>query len=212
VLQPADAAPPAAEPTARALYLYPTKALAQDQARALHSFGLHKEIRPAIYDGDTPREERTAIRKRANVVLTNPDMLHVGSCPTTARGRTSCTGSTSSWSTRRTSTAGCSARTWPTSCAACAACAARALLHGQRDDRQPGRAGRAADRPGRHRARRERRLAQGAAQIAIWNPPLVDEALGVRRSSLAEAADVLVDLVRQEARTICFIKSRKASS
>ena len=40
--------------TARALYLYPTKALAQDQARALHAFGLHKQIRPAIYDGDTP--------------------------------------------------------------------------------------------------------------------------------------------------------------
>jgi DEAD/DEAH box helicase domain-containing protein len=47
---------------ARALYLYPTKALAQDQARALHAFGLHKQVRPAIYDGDTKREERLAIR------------------------------------------------------------------------------------------------------------------------------------------------------
>jgi DEAD/DEAH box helicase domain-containing protein len=53
---------------------------------------------------------------------------------------------------------------------------------------------------------------QARRKIAIWNPPLVDEALGVRRSSLAEAADVLVDLVRQRRRTICFIKSRKASS
>ena len=67
--------------TARALYLYPTKALAQDQARALHEFGLHKAIRPAIYDGDTPRAERAAIRKRSNLVLTNPDMLHVGILP-----------------------------------------------------------------------------------------------------------------------------------
>ncbi|HXO08931.1 MAG TPA: DEAD/DEAH box helicase, partial [Solirubrobacteraceae bacterium] len=41
--------------TARALYIYPTKALAQDQARALHRFGLQNAIRPAIYDGDTPR-------------------------------------------------------------------------------------------------------------------------------------------------------------
>jgi DEAD/DEAH box helicase domain-containing protein len=40
---------------ARALYLYPTKALAQDQARALHAFGLQRTVRPAIYDGDTPR-------------------------------------------------------------------------------------------------------------------------------------------------------------
>ena len=67
--------------TARALYIYPTKALAQDQARALHSFGLHKQIRPAIYDGDTPRGERAAIRKRSNLILTNPDMLHVGILP-----------------------------------------------------------------------------------------------------------------------------------
>ena len=66
---------------ARALYVYPTKALAQDQARALHSFGLTKRVRPAIYDGDTPREARAQIRRSANVVLTNPDMLHVGILP-----------------------------------------------------------------------------------------------------------------------------------
>ncbi|MBV8430388.1 MAG: DEAD/DEAH box helicase, partial [Solirubrobacterales bacterium] len=69
------------DPAARALYLYPTKALAQDQARALNRFGLPQAIRPAIYDGDTPRAERAAIRKRANVILTNPDMLHVGILP-----------------------------------------------------------------------------------------------------------------------------------
>jgi DEAD/DEAH box helicase domain-containing protein len=65
---------------ARALYIYPTKALAQDQARALHAFGL-SHIRPAIYDGDTPRSERAAIRRKSNVILTNPDMLHVGILP-----------------------------------------------------------------------------------------------------------------------------------
>src|SRR5919202_2054128 len=70
-----------ADPRARALYLYPTKALAQDQARALNAFGLQKQVRPSIYDGDTRREERSAIRRRANVVLTNPDMLHVGILP-----------------------------------------------------------------------------------------------------------------------------------
>jgi len=66
---------------ARALYLYPTKALAQDQARALHAFGMQQAIAPAIYDGDTPRGERAAIRRRSNLVLTNPDMLHVGILP-----------------------------------------------------------------------------------------------------------------------------------
>jgi DEAD/DEAH box helicase domain-containing protein len=65
---------------ARALYLYPTKALAQDQARALHALGVER-ARPAIYDGDTPREQRSAIRRRSNVVLTNPDMLHLAILP-----------------------------------------------------------------------------------------------------------------------------------
>ncbi|MGE4425688.1 MAG: DEAD/DEAH box helicase [Solirubrobacteraceae bacterium] len=66
---------------ARALLLYPTKALAQDQARSLQALGLGDRLRVAIYDGDTPREARRDVRTRANVVLTNPDMLHVGVLP-----------------------------------------------------------------------------------------------------------------------------------
>ena len=70
----------AREPKSRALYLYPTKALAQDQARALGAFRL-KGVKPAIYDGDTETERRWQIRRWANVILTNPDMLHVGVLP-----------------------------------------------------------------------------------------------------------------------------------
>ncbi|HMI81356.1 MAG TPA: DEAD/DEAH box helicase, partial [Solirubrobacterales bacterium] len=70
----------AAQPKARALYLYPTKALAQDQARKLSELG-GGFLRHAIYDGDTPREERRAVRQRSNLILTNPDMLHVGVLP-----------------------------------------------------------------------------------------------------------------------------------
>ena len=70
----------AREPTARALYLYPTKALTQDQARSLARLRLGG-IRPAIYDGDTEPERRAQIRRSANVILTNPDMLHVGILP-----------------------------------------------------------------------------------------------------------------------------------
>src|SRR5205814_2819951 len=70
----------AREPKTRALYLYPTKALAQDQARSLAD--LHApNVRAAIYDGDTPADRRAQIRKWANVILTNPDMLHVGVLP-----------------------------------------------------------------------------------------------------------------------------------
>src|SRR5216117_2502340 len=70
----------AREPKQRALYLYPTKALAQDQLRSLSTFRLPK-LRAAIYDGDTETERRWQIRKWANLVLTNPDMLHVGVLP-----------------------------------------------------------------------------------------------------------------------------------
>ena len=68
------------EPKQRALYLYPTKALAQDQLRSLGSLRLPR-LRAAIYDGDTAAERRWQIRKWANLVLTNPDMLHVGVLP-----------------------------------------------------------------------------------------------------------------------------------
>ena len=47
-------------------------------------------------------------------------------------------------------------------------------------------------------------------QIAMWNPPVIDEALQLRGSALSEAADIVAELVREGARTICFIKSRKA--
>jgi DEAD/DEAH box helicase domain-containing protein len=68
---------------ARAMYLFPTKALAEDQLhelqRAVEEMG--SEIRAFTYDGDTPGDARRAIRQRANVVLTNPDMLHSGILP-----------------------------------------------------------------------------------------------------------------------------------
>src|SRR5580700_4500469 len=71
------------DPNARAMYLFPTKALAEDQ---LHEFqaavdAMGSEIRAFTYDGDTPQDARRAIRERANVVLTNPDMLHSGILP-----------------------------------------------------------------------------------------------------------------------------------
>ena len=70
------------QPDARALYLFPTKALAQDQLAELE--GLAKplpEMRMFTYDGDTPQDARRAVRARANLVLTNPDMLHSGILP-----------------------------------------------------------------------------------------------------------------------------------
>jgi DEAD/DEAH box helicase domain-containing protein len=70
------------QPDARVLYLFPTKALAQDQLAELEQVGRSlPELRMFTYDGDTPQDARRAVRARANLVLTNPDMLHSGILP-----------------------------------------------------------------------------------------------------------------------------------
>jgi DEAD/DEAH box helicase domain-containing protein len=71
------------EPDTRALYLFPTKALAQDQLAELHGTieAMGSEIGTFTYDGDTPQDARKSIRSRAHVVVTNPDMLHKGILP-----------------------------------------------------------------------------------------------------------------------------------
>ena len=72
------------DPSARALYLFPTKALAQDQLRKLHGLfspSLLPARMMATFDGDTPRSERADVRRYGRVILTNPDMLHIGIMP-----------------------------------------------------------------------------------------------------------------------------------
>jgi DEAD/DEAH box helicase domain-containing protein len=203
------------DPRARALYLYPTKALAQDQARALHAFGLTKQVRPAIYDGDTRREERSAIRRRANLVLTNPDMLHVGILPNhgawgdffanlavvvvdEAHVYRGVFGAHVANVLRRLRRVAGAYGTEPRFLLASATVAnpveLAELLTGLDEVTL-------VDRDGSPGARR---------QIAMWNPPVTDDALQTRRSALAEAAELVAELVRQGSRTICFIKSRKA--
>lgn len=71
------------DPSSRALYIFPTKALSQDQRAELDETIelLPEEIRIFTYDGDTPQDARKAIRSRGHIVLTNPDMLHTGILP-----------------------------------------------------------------------------------------------------------------------------------
>ena len=68
------------EPAARMLYLFPTKALAQDQLGRLEKL-MPPSVRAGTYDGDTPSNQRSSLRRLAHIVLTNPDMLHVGILP-----------------------------------------------------------------------------------------------------------------------------------
>ncbi|HTW13367.1 MAG TPA: DEAD/DEAH box helicase [Solirubrobacteraceae bacterium] len=202
------------DPKARALYLYPTKALAQDQARALHSFGLTRQIRPAIYDGDTPSAERPAIRRKANLVITNPDMLHVGILPHHAswgdlfhnlafvvideahvyRGVFGSHVANVLRRLRRIANFyGTSPRFLLTSATIANPTQLAQKLTGLPDINL-------VDRDGAPRH---------ARTTAIWNPPLLDEQLGTRASALAEAAEIFSELVTSGARTICFMKSRK---
>jgi len=202
----------ARDPKRRALYLYPTKALAQDQARKLGELR-PPGLREAIYDGDTPREERPAIRRRGNLVLTNPDMLHVGVLPNhkswgdffanlgwvvvdeahTYRG---VFGSHVANVLRRLRRVAAAYGSEPRFLLASATIANPVELA----EGLVGAPFELVDDDGAPRAGRE---------IAMWNPPLIDKATGVRRSALSEAAELLAELVSHGVRTICFLKSRR---
>jgi DEAD/DEAH box helicase domain-containing protein len=202
----------ARDPARRALYLYPTKALAQDQARKLAELG-PPGIRAAIYDGDTPREERPSIRRRANLVLTNPDMLNVGVLPHHKRWGDFL--SNLSWvivdeahtyrgvfgshvanvlrRLRRVARIyGAEPRVMMAS--------ATIANPGELAERLTGTPFELLDDDGAPRAGRE---------IAMWNPPVIDERSQTRRSPISEASDMLCALVKRGVRTICFMRSRR---
>ncbi len=202
----------ARRPRARALYLYPTKALAQDQAKAILKLRL-RAVRLAIYDGDTPREERPLIRRDSNLILSNPDMVNIGLLPhhkrwgdffarleyvviDEAHVYRGVFGSHVANVLRRLRRIASAYGAEPRFICASATIAnprqlAEALVGVPFEliDRD------GAPQPGR--------------RIAIWNPPLVDRDSEARRSVLTETADLVASLVRSGARTICFMKSRK---
>ncbi|MCC6224374.1 MAG: DEAD/DEAH box helicase [Thermoleophilia bacterium] len=204
----------AREPHARALYLYPTKALARDQARALASLRL-PFLRPALYDGDTAPDQRRQLRSWANVLLTNPDLVHVGLLPhhdrfgdllanlryvvvDEAHVYRGVFGSHVANVLRRLRRLAAAYGAAPRLLLASATVANPAEL----GERLTGEAVHVIDRDGAPRAERT---------VALWNPPLLDPALGLRASALGEGARLLATLVEAGLRTICFAKSRRAA-
>ncbi len=204
----------AREPKFRALYLYPTKALAQDQARALAELKSPK-VRAAIYDGDTPLERRRQIRRWANVILTNPDMLHLGVLPhhdrwsdvlhnlryvivDEAHVYRGVFGSHVGNVLRRLRRL---ARVYG---------AEPQLLFATATIANPGDlahslAGINATVVAEDTAPRSQRT------VLLWNPELLDAELGLRASPLGDASRLMAALVSRSLRTICFAKSRKAA-
>jgi DEAD/DEAH box helicase domain-containing protein len=202
----------ARDQTRRALYLYPTKALAQDQARKLAQLA-PPGLRHAIYDGDTPRDARPGLRRRANLVLTNPDMLHVGILPHhkswgeflaalewivvdeahTYRG---VFGSHVANVLRRLRRVARLYGAEPRFLLASATIANPLALA----ERLAGEPFALVDSDGAPRAGR---------RMAMWNPPVIDAGSMTRRSVLSEAAELLSDLVVAGVRTICFLRSRR---
>ncbi len=203
-----------ADATGRALYLFPTKALAQDQLDTLAAFDL-AEIPIATYDGDTPQAARRGAREGARILLSNPDMLHVGILPQHFRwkpflGRLRFVvidemhvyrgvfGSNVANVLRRLRRLcrlhGSSPQFICTS----------ATIANPREfaERLLGLPVEVIDKDG---------APAGPRWFALWNPPLIDEARSVRKSAITEATGLFTDLVRRDIRTIAFTKARKVT-
>ncbi len=199
-------------PASRALLVYPTKALAQDQLRRLADFGAGEAFIAATYDGDTPRNQRRKVKREAQVVLTNPDMLHVGILPyhhTWADFFRSLTyvvldevhtyrgvfGSNTANIIRRLRriAAHYGSRPQFICCSATIANPAELCLA------LTGLEHKLVDHDG---------APHGSKVFALWNPPVIEAKTGKRRSANLEASDLMAALARSHVRHICFAVAR----
>ena len=199
------------DPAARALFVYPTKALAQDQVDALAALELPVCI--GTYDGDTPPETRRRLRADAQILLTNPDMLHVGILPQHFRWTPflrslryvvlddmhvyrGVFGSHVALILRRLRRLA-RLRGADPQFVCTSATIANPEEFGSRLTGVPLRVIAADGAP------------RGRKQFVLWNPPLMDRARMARHSPYLEASRLLVALVRRGVRTIVFTKARK---
>jgi DEAD/DEAH box helicase domain-containing protein len=206
--------PEGGEPPATALCLYPTKALAQDQLRAFAALDV-PGLLAACYDGDTGPEERAWARRSASVVLTNPDMLHVGLLPHHGRWATflkrlryvvvdelhtlrGIFGSHVAHLLRRLRRVCEAYGSSPTFVFCSATIGSPEVLASDlcglpvvpvTDDGSP----------------------RGERLFALWNPPLVDRGTGRRLSANGETAALLAELVGGDYRAIAFVRSRQGT-
>ncbi len=204
-----------AEPRAKALYIFPTKALAQDQLRGLLRF---KERHPALdfecgtYDGDTPPDMRTRLRDRGHFILTNPDMLHSGILPNHTR-----------WAEFLAQLRYVVLDEIHTYRGIFGSNVANVLLRLRRLVEHYGgqlqMIGCSATiaNPAEHAENLlgapvtlidEDGSPRGPKRFVLWNPPTTDDQMSRRRSPSVEAQALMVELVRNGVQTICFCRAR----
>lgn len=207
-------------PRARALYLFPTKALAQDQLRGLSELtggasAELKRVRFGTYDGDTPGEIRGKLRKQSHIILSNPDMLHLGILPNHSAWESffrhlkyvvideahvyrGVFGSHVANVLRRLRRI-CRLYGSEPQFICCSATIANAKEH---LEKLTGVGVQVIAQDGAPR---------GSKEFAFWNPPLIDPASALRRSANSEATFIFTELVQAGIRNITFTKARKVA-
>ena len=201
--------------TTRAIYIYPTKALAQDQLKGLKELAKGLPYQATIFDGDTPTRERSSIKRSADLLLTNPDMLHMGILPNHKtwsrflRGvryvvldechiYRGIFGSHLANVIRRLRRV-CQMYGSSPQFILCSATIANPEDLAQRLTGLPFKVIDVDGAP------------HGGKRFVFWNPPVMDRAKSSRRSTNVEAATLFSELVSRELRTIAFVRSRKVA-
>jgi len=204
------------ERSSRALYLFPTKALAQDQLRSLNQLACPEIIslgECATFDGDTPQPERAEIKRRARIVLTNPDMLHLGILPNhkswsrlfsrlkyvvidEAHVYRGVFGSHVANVLRRLRRL-CAFYGSNPQFICCSATIANPAEHIEKLVGLP------------FEVISEDGSPHGGRSFIFWNPPFIDEAKTSRRSSNSEATFLFTELIRNSIRSLVFARTRK---
>ncbi|NWG33939.1 MAG: DEAD/DEAH box helicase [Chloroflexi bacterium] len=207
---------------ARALYLFPTKALAQDQLSALSNYLsiLHplaperRPLIPSIYDGDTPAANRPAIRAKSRILLTNPDMLHTGILPHHTNWL--------DFFTNLKFVVIDEAHTYRGVFGSHVANVIRRLKRLAKHYESAPKFILASATIGNPVELAERLIeepvhlidhdgsARGPRHFLLYNPPLVDESLGLRKSSLLESVRLAQELLIHNVQTIVFARSRRS--
>src|SRR5688572_27625869 len=202
---------------ARALYLFPTKALSQDQLSNLQTLSLALDtlnLAPSIYDGDTPQSARLAIRRNARIVLSNPDMLHTGILP-----------HHTNWADFFTNLKFVVIDEMHTYRGVFGSHVANVLRRLKRVAKFYGAKPQfilASATIGNPKELAENLIeepvhlidndgsARGPRHFIIYNPPLTDESLRLRKSSLLEGVRLAQDLLRNDIQSVVFARSRRS--